>query len=158
MKRIIFSLFACIVVCALASQSAPAAAGFARVAVAPAAAPAATRPQQPAHAPRSVRHGRARALSHALRKEHRDRFGERIVPVPKPIIVRIVSHDGAAAQRAAARDQVERNARADRLYRSSQVSAPIITNATACKRIGAHGESIYENCQTATAAMGSGEL
>lgn len=55
------------------------------------------------------------------------------------------------ATKAAARDQSERDARSERLYRSSQLSAPIITDAKACKRTGAHGESIYENCQLAPA-------
>lgn len=52
----------------------------------------------------------------------------------------------ATSARAAVSEQAERDARAQRLYRSSQTSAPIIRNARACKRIGAHGESIYENC------------
>ena len=52
----------------------------------------------------------------------------------------------SAWRQAEAREAIERNARAEYLYRSSQLSAPIITNATACKRIGAQGESIYENC------------
>jgi hypothetical protein len=51
-----------------------------------------------------------------------------------------------SVQKAAARESAERDARAERLYRSSQLSAPILKDAKACKRIGAHGESIYENC------------
>lgn len=51
-----------------------------------------------------------------------------------------------SVQKAAAREATERDARAENLYRSSQLSAPIIKDAKACKRIGAHGESIYENC------------
>ena len=51
-----------------------------------------------------------------------------------------------SAQKAAAREAAERDARAENLYRSSQLSAPIIKDAKACKRIGTHGESIYENC------------
>ena len=54
-----------------------------------------------------------------------------------------------AAEKYAAREQFERDARAERIYRSSQLSAPIIINAKACKRIGTHGDSIYENCQLA---------
>jgi hypothetical protein len=54
-----------------------------------------------------------------------------------------------AADQVAAREQVERDARSERIYRSSQLSAPIIIDAKACKRIGIHGESIYENCQLA---------
>ena len=52
----------------------------------------------------------------------------------------------AAIRNAETRDATERDARAERLYRSSQLSTPIIPDAKACKRIGAHGESIYENC------------
>jgi predicted membrane-bound mannosyltransferase len=51
-----------------------------------------------------------------------------------------------ATQKADAHDAAERYARAERLYRGSQVSAPIVKDAKACKRIGAHGESIFENC------------
>lgn len=51
-----------------------------------------------------------------------------------------------AIRNADARDAAERDARAERLYRSSQLSAPIIPDAKACRRSGAHGESIYENC------------
>jgi hypothetical protein len=53
---------------------------------------------------------------------------------------------GIADARAAAREQAERDATADRIYQLSQLSAPIIVDAKACKRIGARGESIYENC------------
>ena len=61
-----------------------------------------------------------------------------------------------AAENHAAREQAERDARAERIYRSSQLSAPIIVEATACKRIGSHGESIYENCQIAAACNTDG--
>ena len=47
------------------------------------------------------------------------------------------------------REHADRDARAERIYRSSQLSAPIIIDAKACKRIGSRGESIYENCQLA---------
>ncbi len=56
---------------------------------------------------------------------------------------RIVAID---TRKADAREAAEREARTNNLYRSSQLSAPIIKDAKACKRIGAHGESIYENC------------
>ena len=51
-----------------------------------------------------------------------------------------------AIQKTLAHEAAERDARAENLYRSSQLSAPIIKDAKACKRIGARGESIYENC------------
>jgi hypothetical protein len=54
-----------------------------------------------------------------------------------------------AIERQTMREQAERAALAERVYRSALVSAPIITDARACKRTGAHGESIYENCQLA---------
>ncbi len=61
-----------------------------------------------------------------------------------------------AAEKYAAREQAERDARAERIYRSSQLSAPIIVEATACKRIGSHGESVYENCQLTAACNADG--
>ena len=65
--------------------------------------------------------------------------------------------DARAAEKYAIREQAERDARAERIYRSSQFSAPIIIDARACKRRGAHGESIYENCQlAATCNTGTG--
>ncbi|MEO5596829.1 MAG: hypothetical protein ABIQ97_06735 [Lysobacteraceae bacterium] len=51
-----------------------------------------------------------------------------------------------AARNAQSREVAERDARSMRIYRTSQLSAPIIPDATSCKRVGAHGESIYENC------------
>lgn len=57
----------------------------------------------------------------------------------------------AQQARILAREKQDIDARADRLYRASQVSAPIIVDAKACRRTGAHGESIYENCETAAA-------
>lgn len=57
--------------------------------------------------------------------------------------------DIARTEAVAIRERAERDARAQRIYRASQLSAPIIVDARACKRIGAHGESIYENCQLA---------
>jgi hypothetical protein len=57
--------------------------------------------------------------------------------------------DIARAEAVAIRERAERDARAQRIYRNSQLSAPIIPDAKACKRLGAHGESIYENCQLA---------
>ena len=55
--------------------------------------------------------------------------------------------DFLAAEKYATHEQAERDVRAGRIYHSSQVSAPIIVDAKACRRIGSHGESIYENCQ-----------
>ena len=60
------------------------------------------------------------------------------------------SRESLSAEKYALREHAERDARAERIYRSSQLSVPIIIDAKACKRIGRHGESIYENCQLAT--------
>jgi hypothetical protein len=57
-----------------------------------------------------------------------------------------VRADALAARNAVVREDAERDARAERLYRSSQLSAPILKDAKACKRTGANGMSIYENC------------
>lgn len=58
----------------------------------------------------------------------------------------------AAARRLETRAIAERDARAMRIYASSQLSAPNIPGATSCKRVGVHGESIYENCGMDTAS------
>jgi hypothetical protein len=57
-----------------------------------------------------------------------------------------VRADALAARNAVVREDAEREARAERLYRSSQLSAPIVKDAKACKRTSANGMSIYENC------------
>ena len=72
-------------------------------------------------------------------------------PPREPVLRRIAA---SSYREAEARETIERNARAEYLYRSSQLSAPIVTNATACKRIGAHGESVYENCGADAAGTG----
>jgi hypothetical protein len=54
--------------------------------------------------------------------------------------------DALAARNAVVREDAERDARTERLYRSSQLSAPILKDAKACKRTSANGMSIYENC------------
>ena len=91
---------------------------------------------------------RSRRVPHArVRKEDRRKDA---LPAPAK---RATSNTGkadrslaAAIRRDDAREAAERDARAERLYRSSQLSAPIIPGAKACRRTGAHGESIYENC------------
>lgn len=54
--------------------------------------------------------------------------------------------DARAGAQRAAREAAARESRAESIYRLSQTSAPIIPDATACRRIGANGETIYENC------------
>ena len=65
----------------------------------------------------------------------------------RPIAVAKPSRsDITAARKAALQAKADASARANRLYDASQLSAPIIVNAKACKRTGENGESIYENC------------
>jgi hypothetical protein len=76
---------------------------------------------------------------------------------PRPVAAKSQSHgEPAAMRKVETREAAERQARTEYLYRVSQTSAPIIPNATACKRIGANGESIYENCGTTVAAGAGG--
>ena len=76
---------------------------------------------------------------------------------PRPVASKSVQRVQSDTTRTAdAREAAERTARAEYLYRVSQTSAPIIANARACKRIGAQGESIYENCGTTLAAGAGG--
>ena len=144
MHRISLSLFACVASCALAISSAPTAVRAANITAAPVATSAASNPQAPAtHSNRASRRP-ARALTRAARKARKASKVKPVIPAPTRVIVYKVSNKNiAAAQKAA---QAEGNARAERLYRASQFSAPIIIDAKACKRVGTHGESIYENC------------
>lgn len=57
-----------------------------------------------------------------------------------------------ASRKAIAREHAESEARSELIYQSSQSSAPIITDATACKHIGSHGGTVYENCELTSAA------
>jgi len=65
----------------------------------------------------------------------------------RKLLVRLL----AQARATDAREKAEAGARAERIYRTSQVSAPIIADTRACKRIGADGRSVYENCALAAA-------
>lgn len=94
-------------------------------------------------------HGRSggRSRRRAVRKS--DPFAEApIVHAARPAAShgKSVRADALAARNAVAREDAERDARAERLYRSSQLSAPILKDAKACKRTSANGMSIYENC------------
>lgn len=148
MKCITLPLLAGIASCLLAIQGAPAAIDFARSATLPVAHSAVARQQTSAPGQNSAKRAQARGLSRAIRKARRnDRLDKPTAPVRERVVVRKVSNGGfATAQKAAARDQALRDARAERLYQSSQFSAPIILHAKACKRTGAGGQSIYENC------------
>ncbi len=108
-----------------------------------AAAPAGAAMQGGTHA----RKGRQASSGKKQRKDDR-RDAPPAAHAQQRVAVRTIGGRGNAMvwQKAAASEQFERDARAQRLYRSSQFSAPIIKDAKACRRIGAHGESIYENC------------
>jgi hypothetical protein len=145
MHRIPLSLIACVACCALAISSAPAAGRRANVEAVPAAASgAASSPQATTSHPGSASRRHDRSLTRAARKARKPSKARRLAPAPaRAIVDKASNRNFAAAQKAA---QAESNARAARLYRASQFSAPIIIDAKACKRIGAQGESIYENC------------
>jgi len=151
MHRIPRSILACVASCAIAISSAPAADHLANISATPVVTSAASSPQPPATRSGSASHRHDRALTRATRKARKSPKVKPAMLAPERVIVyRISNANFAAAQKAA---QAESNARAERLYRASQVSAPIIIDARACKRIGAHGESIYENCSAASASV-----
>jgi len=150
MHRISLSLFACVASCALAVSGAPAAVHAPRIATAPVAASAAPAPQASTHSGSTSRK-HDRALTRAARKARRTPKAKPSKPAPERVIVYRTSNANAAAAQKAA--QAESTARAERLYRASQFSAPILIDAKACKRVGAHGESIYENCSAASASV-----
>jgi len=145
MQRISLSLFACIAFGAFAISSAPAAGRLANFAAGHAGATsAASSPQAPTSRSNSAGRRQSHALKRAARKARKPSKAKPAVLAPARTIVEKASNNNfAAAQKAA---QAESNGRAERLYRASQFSAPIILDAKACKRVGASGESIYENC------------
>lgn len=49
-------------------------------------------------------------------------------------------------RRAQARELAAVAARRDRRYALARTNAPILSDTRACKRLGVHGESIWENC------------
>jgi len=83
-------------------------------------------------------------MTRAAHKARKASKGKPATPAPRRVIVYKASNNNFPPTQNAA--QAETDARAERLYRASQFSAPIIIDAKACKRVGAHGESIYENC------------
>jgi hypothetical protein len=145
MHRIILSLFACVASSTLAIASASAAI-HAGIAASPIVSFSTTSGSQ-ASASNSTSASRRhdRALTHAARKARKEKPIAAVhAPATERIIVHDISNKGfAIAQKA---QQAESNARAARLYRASQFSAPILIDAKACKRVGANGQSIYENC------------
>ena len=145
MHRISLSLFACVASCALAINNAPASVHSAHIAAAPLVATrAASSPRAPISRSNSASHRQARALTRAARKARKTSKDKPVNPTPaRAIVYKTLNKNFAAAQKV---EQADVNARAERLYRASQFSAPIIIDAKACKRVGTHGESIYENC------------
>jgi hypothetical protein len=148
-----------LVIAALTASAAPA--GLVQVAEQPAAQdPHREFLQALADAARS-HHVRHRAAHHVprvrVRESEPDADFARTHATPRPVAAKpAVRGETGAIRRAEARETAERAARVEDLYRVSQTSAPIIANATACKRIGVHGESIYENCGTMVAAGADG--
>jgi len=143
MQRITLSIFTGFAICAFAIQGAPAASGSANFMVASSIAASAGSQYASAPGPKSGAGGSGHGSSGAQHKTYRDKPS----PPAKPVATRKPSSKASAAdQKAAAREQAESEARADRMYQSSQFSAPIIIDAKACKRTGVNGESIYENC------------
>jgi hypothetical protein len=145
MHRISLSLFACVASCTLAISSAPAAFRAANIsAAALVATSAASSPKAPAsRSNSSSQQTQARALTRAARKARKAPKVRPATLAPDRVVLHKASNTNFAASQNA---QAESNARAERLYRASQLSAPIIIDAKACKRVGRHGESIYENC------------
>jgi hypothetical protein len=132
------ALITALATCALAIQDAPAARAIAKTAAASSTSPASASSEtsDPATARVHFRRGPSR----------KNRSSPASTPATRIVVERPSRSDLAAARKAALQEKAEAGARADRLYGASQLSAPIIVNAKACKRIGANGESIYENC------------
>ncbi len=149
MQRVAISLPSCIVLLVLAAQGAVAGG---RTHALLAAAPTSTSQSRTSADQRILKAARRSHGSHASNKKpHKDKRIDK--PVEARAVTRVTRRGNAqTAQKSVVREQSERDARAERLYRSSQFSAPIIPDATACKRIGAHGESIYENCPSTPSA------
>jgi len=144
MHRISLSRFACAASCALAISSASGSNRVANIAAAPIATSATSSPQPSATRSSSASRRPARALTRAAHKARKTPKVKPAIPAPtRAIAYKVSNKNFPAAQKEV---QAESNARAERLYRASQISAPIIIDAKACRRVGAHGESIYENC------------
>lgn len=98
------------------------------------------------HAPRhadSPEPDRATRSRHASERPHTARGDDR------RSLLRLLTRQ----QDAQRREQAQIDARAAHIYALSQTNAPILDDTRACKRIGAHGESIYQNCSLATEAI-----
>lgn len=136
------SLFTCIASCTLAITSASAAVHALSIATAPlVATSAASSAQTPTSRASSASRRPSRAPTRAARKKTRK--ASALKPPARATTYKGSNKNFAAAEKAV---QAESSARMERLYRASQFSAPIIIDAKACKRVGTHGESIYENC------------
>ncbi|HTD28272.1 MAG TPA: hypothetical protein VK660_02680 [Xanthomonadaceae bacterium] len=135
MKPFTLSLLACVAACALAGLNVPVAVGRAKTTSAPVTA------SKPALAHQKAQSGRGHSSSKAKDKPSRDKP---TAPAPTRVVANKRSNKELEAAEKSA--QADRDARAERIYRSSQLSAPIVIDAKACKRKGTNGESIYENC------------
>ncbi|HTA65603.1 MAG TPA: hypothetical protein VK753_08865 [Xanthomonadaceae bacterium] len=136
MNRPLPSLLTCIATCVLAIQPSPVLAGRSHAAPIVAAASASA----------GTSEGSSRRTKvNADRKGQRER-SPTAAKAAHTTAQKPSRQDVAEARKAAALEQAQARARADDLYAASQTNAPIIVDAKACKRIGANGESIYENC------------
>ncbi len=141
MKKFTLCLLACACLSsAFGLQDAPAR-GAARGSVPPLAF-ASARSKVPV-AKRGPTHKPAGSSSKAKKHEHAAKTNTRRT---RSVLVKASARDIALVRQAVANEISERGARADRLYAASQLSAPIILDAKACRRTGTNGESIYENC------------
>lgn len=147
MKRIVICMFFCVATL-VAAPSVDAHAAFrAALAAMPATNAASTREKTSA-ASDKARLKAARRSAKSKASTDRSRKDKHPGKAARMVAEHAAGDRGSrdAGERAAAREQAGRDATADYIYRVSQLSAPIIVDAKACKRIGAHGESIYENC------------
>lgn len=151
MKRILLSLTACLALCTLAT-------------------PAAARAQHP-HLPftagsysanppgapiddRTPNPPSTQAKMRAARKGRHERKKPE-ARIARVVATKVSTRGLAEARKAAALEQAQVRERAGRIYAVSQANAPILADTSACKRIGAHGESVYENCALLAASGAS---
>ncbi|MBS0212622.1 MAG: hypothetical protein JSR26_05490 [Proteobacteria bacterium] len=85
-------------------------------------------------------------------RRHRDASSLQTTATTRSRERRRLALEWQRAQRQRQLEQAQAAARADCIYAVSQANAPIIADTRACKRTGAHGESIYENCALVSGA------
>ncbi|HEY2345815.1 MAG TPA: hypothetical protein VGH80_08020 [Xanthomonadaceae bacterium] len=139
MNRFLPALMACIATCALSIPAASATsrhAGIAATATVRVASADAGANQAPS----------SHAKMRAARKGRKEPKKQATPKTARVAVAKVSAHDLAEARKAAALEQAQMQERADALYAVSQANNPILVDAKACRRVGANGESIYENC------------